>query len=180
MKKLKAWQIVLLVIFYPIGICVLIYRIWKKNELKKAEESRRAEAAKRKADSDARYAAAIERERKEREYREQHCDYIAFKLVGVSFNNDDGLCRNRQTILREINRNEDEVEISYFSYDVYDYEGEKAVGVYYNGEQIGNIAREDLEQFLPRADRFYRFVDYEIIEGSSKLGIWVGVCFKKS
>lgn len=25
MKKLKTWQIVLLVIFYPIGICVWIY-----------------------------------------------------------------------------------------------------------------------------------------------------------
>ena len=27
MKKLKTWQIVLLVIFYPVGICVLIYRL---------------------------------------------------------------------------------------------------------------------------------------------------------
>ena len=35
MKKLKTWQVVLLVIFYPVGICVLIYRLWKKNELKK-------------------------------------------------------------------------------------------------------------------------------------------------
>ena len=34
MKKLKTWQIVLLVIFYPIGICVWIYRVWKKNKLK--------------------------------------------------------------------------------------------------------------------------------------------------
>ena len=33
MKKLKTWQIVLLVIFYPIGICVWIYRVWKKNKL---------------------------------------------------------------------------------------------------------------------------------------------------
>jgi len=35
MKKLKTWQIVLLVIFYPIGICVWIYRVWKKNKLKR-------------------------------------------------------------------------------------------------------------------------------------------------
>ena len=35
MKKLKTWQIVLLVIFYPIGICVWIYRIRKKIQIKK-------------------------------------------------------------------------------------------------------------------------------------------------
>lgn len=35
MKKLKTWQIVLLVIFYPIGICVWIYRVWKKDKLKR-------------------------------------------------------------------------------------------------------------------------------------------------
>lgn len=34
MKKLKVWQIVLLVIFYPVGICVLIYRLWKKKKIK--------------------------------------------------------------------------------------------------------------------------------------------------
>ena len=39
MKKLKTWQFILLVIFYPIGICVLIYRIWKKNKLKQERES---------------------------------------------------------------------------------------------------------------------------------------------
>ena len=51
MKKLKTWQIVLLVIFYPIGICVWIYRVWKKNKLKR----------------DAAAAAAARREAKERE-----------------------------------------------------------------------------------------------------------------
>ena len=51
MKKLKTWQIVLLVIFYPIGICVWIYRVWKKDKLKR----------------DAAAAAAARREAKERE-----------------------------------------------------------------------------------------------------------------
>ena len=39
MKKLKTWQIVLLVIFYPIGILVLIYRTWRKWSLKKEREA---------------------------------------------------------------------------------------------------------------------------------------------
>ena len=45
MKKLKTWQIVLLVIFYPIGICVWIYRVWKKNKLK--QDAAAAAAARR-------------------------------------------------------------------------------------------------------------------------------------
>ncbi len=32
MKKLKGWQIALLIIFYPVGIIYLIYRICKKKE----------------------------------------------------------------------------------------------------------------------------------------------------
>ena len=42
MKKLKTWQIVLLVIFYPVGICVWIYRAIKRSQLKKAREAEQA------------------------------------------------------------------------------------------------------------------------------------------
>ena len=42
MKKLKTWQIVLLVIFYPVGICVWIYRAVKRSQLKKAREAEQA------------------------------------------------------------------------------------------------------------------------------------------
>ena len=42
MKPLKPWQIVLLVIFYPVGVCVLIYRLLKKNRLKREAEAREA------------------------------------------------------------------------------------------------------------------------------------------
>ena len=48
MRKLKTWEIVLLVIFYPVGICVLIYRLWKKSKLKReAEEAQRTAAEER-------------------------------------------------------------------------------------------------------------------------------------
>ena len=50
MRKLKSWEIVLLVIFYPIGICVLIYRLCKKSKLKReAEEAQRTAAEEREA-----------------------------------------------------------------------------------------------------------------------------------
>lgn len=36
MKKLKAWQVILLIVFYPAGICYLIYITAKKKRLKNA------------------------------------------------------------------------------------------------------------------------------------------------
>lgn len=39
MKKLKAWQIVLLVIFYPVGIVYLIVYLCKKSKNKNAPAS---------------------------------------------------------------------------------------------------------------------------------------------
>ena len=59
MKKLKTWQIILLVIFYPVGICVWIYRAFKRSQLKKAREEEQAALAARR-----------ESERAERERRE--------------------------------------------------------------------------------------------------------------
>lgn len=149
MKKLKTWQIVLLVIFYPVGICVWIYRAVKRSQLKKAREAEQAAlSARREAERAERekfeaVRAQISRHRSERrEWLDANCDYVSFKLVGVTFNNDDGVGRNRQDILREI---EEDGELDNFSYDTYDYEGNTAVGVYYNGEQIGNIAQTDLK-----------------------------------
>ena len=170
MKKLKTWQIVLLVIFYPVGICVWIYRAIKRSQLKKAREAERAEREKSEA-----VRAQISRHRSERrEWLDTNCDYVSFKLVGVTFNNDDGVGRNRQDILREI---EEDGELDNFSYDTYDYEGNTAVGVYYNGEQIGNIAQTDLKKFLSRT--VCELADFEVVSGESRRGIWVGFYFNK-
>ena len=103
MKKLKTWQIVLLVIFYPVGICVWIYRAIKRSQLKKAREAEQAAlSARREAERAERekfeaVRAQISRHRSERrEWLDANCDYVSFKLVGVTFNNDDGVGRNRQ------------------------------------------------------------------------------------
>lgn len=181
MKKLKTWQIVLLVIFYPVGICVWIYRSIKRSQLKKAREAEQAAlSARREAERAERekfeaVRAQISRHRSERrEWLDANCDYVSFKLVGVTFNNDDGVGRNRQDILREI---EEDGELDNFSYDTYDYEGNTAVGVYYNGEQIGNIAQTDLKKFLSRT--VCELADFEVVSGESRRGIWVGFYFNK-
>lgn len=115
MRKLKSWEIVLLVIFYPIGICVLIYRLYKKSKLKReAEEAQRT---------------AADRERRAREEaRRASLDRRIYRVVGVTFDNDDGPARNRQEILREIAAEEPHPRA--FSLEVYDFEGEPAVGVF--------------------------------------------------
>lgn len=182
MKKLKAWQIVLLVIFYPVGICVLIYRLWKKSKLKAeqraaeaarvAERERKAEADKARREREAAYRATVNRE--------------LFRVVGVTFSNDGG--RSRQAILREIKR-EEPSEFA-FSLREYDYEGEPAVGVFYNGEQVGNIAKgADLSRALEQIDRFDRVEAYEVTGGfkydddsgdRASYGLEIAVYFKKA
>ena len=86
MKKLKTWQIVLLVIFYPVGICVLIYRLWKKNELKKEA----AEAARLQAEEKARKEAEREEARRREEAYRATLNREIFRVVGVTFKNPGG------------------------------------------------------------------------------------------
>lgn len=173
MRKLKAWEIVLLVIFYPVGICVLIYRLVKKGKLK-----REAEEAQRTAAEERERRAAADRERRAREdTRRAALDRRIYRVVGVTFDNDDGPARNRQEILREIAAEEPHPRA--FTLEVYDFEGEPAVGVFYNGEQVGNIAKKDLPGVLPLMDRYAGLSDFAVT-GGDKCGLEIAVYFKKS
>lgn len=80
MKKLKAWQIILLIIFYPVGIVYLIYRICKKN--KSGSSAQKFDLS----------TAQI--------LRDFHT-----KVVGVSFNNADG--SSRQEAIKSFRSGED-------------------------------------------------------------------------
>ena len=125
MKKLKAWQIVLLVIFYPVGICVLIYRLVKKSKLKREAEEREKARAEESARKEAERAAA---RAKEEAYRAS-VNRELFRVVGVTFD-------NRQAILKRIKK--DEPDARRFSLRRFEFEGEPAVGVYFDGEQVGS------------------------------------------
>lgn len=179
MKKLKTWQIVLLVIFYPVGICVLIYRLWKKSKLKnEAAEAERLRAEER-ARQEAERAEAL---RREGAYRATVNREI-FRVVGVTFKNPGG--RSRQTILREIKR--EEPLPFHFSLKKYDYEGKPAVGVFYGEEQVGNISTGDLKRALSQIERFDKVESYDVTGGfkmddgeSASFGLDIAVYFKKS
>lgn len=179
MKKLKTWQIVLLVIFYPVGICVLIYRLWKKNELKKEA----AEAARLRAEEKARKEAEREEARRREEAYRATLNREIFRVVGVTFKNPGG--RSRQTILREIKQ--EEPSTYSFSLRKYDFEGKPAVGVFYEEEQVGNIAKgPDLKRALSQIDRYLRVEAYDVtggykMEGGERAsyGLDIAVYFKK-
>ena len=71
-------------------------------------------------------------------------DEYEFKVVGVTFANDDGT--NRQELLRKIKSREEPFKgfINY-SLKVYSYEGKTAVAVLANGIMIGNVPKENAE-----------------------------------
>ena len=96
----------------------------------------------------------------------------------MTFDNDDGPARNRQEILREIAAEEPHPRA--FTLEVYDFEGEPAVGVFYHGEQVGNIAKKDLPDVLPLMDRYAGLSDFSVTGGGDKCGLEIAVYFKKS
>lgn len=157
MRKLKTWEVVLLVIFYPIGICVLIYRIIRKNQLEQKREAAQAAIAieaQRKAEADREAlkksgASAVGLERE------------LFRVVGVTFDNPDG--RNRQEILNKIKFGEPSAAL--FTLRPYEYKGESAVGVFFMDEQAGSIGRKDLPRILPKMNRFQGVEAYHVVGG---------------
>ena len=161
MKKLKTWQIVLLVIFYPIGICVWIYRVWKKNKLK--QDAAAAAAARREA-KEREDAARLEAWRAERAAREA----LKFKVVGVTFKNEDG--KSRQTLLRKLHFgdvpfNSDEgVDITI---ERGAYQGEPAFSVFAEGHQVGNISKDDVPFFVRRWSDFVGVTSAEVYGGGT-------------
>lgn len=108
MKKLKTWQIVLMIIIYPVGIAYLIYRLCKKNKAK--------------ADPNVAYFDAS----KATVLRDFHT-----KVAGVTFKNDDGT--SRQDIIRTLSVGSDVV---FRPVEIKGHP--EAIAVYSNtGKQIG-------------------------------------------
>ena len=52
--------------------------------------------------------------------------------------------------------------------------------MFYNGEQVGNIAKKDLPSVLPLMDRYAGLSDFAVTGGGDKCGLEIAVYFKKS
>lgn len=148
-----------------IGLCIKWYNDDKREaEQERQEALHRAEAKERLAQTQARIdeidkqiaATKAERERLERQYMPRlKVQVIApfrhrYKVAGVTFKNADGTLR--QEILNAIVNHEPPYEECRVSLDEYDYEGERALAVKVNGDQIGNIARKNLEEVFRDLD----------------------------
>lgn len=104
---------------------------------------------------------------------------IEFNVAGVTFKNGR---KTRQALIRAIKWKDEPfdkgVEITFKRYD---YEGSLAIGVYANGEQLGNVPKELVQEFDQKWTGRYLIEHYEVL-GSGQdqpFGFRVKVLFDK-
>ena len=131
MKKLSVLQIILLVIFWPVGICYLIYRLVKSSQSPTPQPSLDASGV----------DAGLKSEFDHAQY-----NVFEYKVVGVTFKSGKV---PRQEILRNIHQHAPPFD-KHIAVEVsqYDYNGEPALGVYANGQQIGNIGKTEVQKLM--------------------------------
>lgn len=111
-------------------------------------------------------------------------DYFKFRVAGVTFNNGR---KSRQAILRKIKWGDEPFEFVEWTIEKYDYNGEAAVGVYANGQQVGNVPKEQLAFVLNNWGRIRSVYHTDIYGGGTddsgqpmNFGCEVTLCLNKS
>lgn len=104
---------------------------------------------------------------------------IEFFVNGVTFKNGR---RNRQTILREIKyKDGDYANKCDVTFKREEYEGEPAISVWTNSEQVGYVPKDIVAEFNDKWTSDYLIETYEV-KGSGKdapFGLYVKVLFNK-
>ena len=85
-----------------------------------------------------------------------------FNVVGVTFKNGR---KSRQAILRRIRFKDPPYNRVNFELKQYEFEGAPAYGVFANGEQLGNIAKRDIDKISYRWDRYKDIEAYDVHGG---------------
>ncbi len=103
---------------------------------------------------------------------------IEFHVAGVTFKNGR---KTRQAILRAMKFKDEPfnngIEITFQKYE---YENEQAIGVYANGQQIGNVPKDKLDEFIEKWTSDYLIEWYKVIGGKDKsYGCVIKVLFNK-
>lgn len=100
-----------------------------------------------------------------------------FTVVGVTFKNGR---KSRQTILRKLRYGDPPFGYgATIELEKYDFEGEDAIGVYADGEQVGNISRKDLPWLLDHWEDYFSVSEYDIHGGGGlSYGMDIRVCFR--
>lgn len=87
-----------------------------------------------------------------------------FKVVGVTFKTGR---ESRQAALRKIHFHDEPFEKIHVKLEKYDFEGETAIGVFVNDFQVGNIARNEIDNVLELISDNYS-IDYSVYGGREK------------
>ncbi len=112
--------------------------------------------------SGASVAVAVDDVHERAEVAAKQNDYFSFRVAGVTFSNGR---KTRQAMLRKIKWGDEPFEIVDWTIEKYDFEGSPAVGVYANGEQIGNVPKEHLSFVLDNWDRIRSVYHAEVYGG---------------
>ena len=90
---------------------------------------------------------------------------VDIRVAGVTYNNGNGN-RSRQTILRKIAKKQPPYEYGAdIAFKITEFNGEPAVEIWADGEQVGYVQREKLRTFLKWAKQPYYIYDYEVYGG---------------
>lgn len=104
---------------------------------------------------------------------------IEFKVAGVTFKNGR---KTRQALLRAMKWKDEPFDKKVdITFERYDYEGELAISVLANGEQIGNVPKEMVAEFDEKWTGQYLIESWEVL-GSGKdapFGCRIKVLFDK-
>lgn len=103
---------------------------------------------------------------------------IEFKVAGVTFKNGR---KTRQALIRAIKYQDPPYDKAVeITLERYDFEGRLAIGVYANGEQLGNVPKELVPEVDAAWQKQYMIEHYEVL-GSGKeapFGFLVKILFQ--
>lgn len=105
---------------------------------------------------------------------------ISFPVAGVTFSNESGKVRSRQTILRRILFRDPPFDCDYVvTLEKYFYEGDPAYYVKVNDYIIGNVPKEFVPHVDANADRPYKIDDFQVYggRGGKKFGASLKIVF---
>ncbi len=105
---------------------------------------------------------------------------VSFSVAGVTFSNETGRIRSRQTILRRILFKDPPFDCDHVvTLEKYTYENEPAYYVKINDYIIGNVPKEFIPYIDINFDRPYRIDDFQIYggQGNKKFGASLKVVY---
>ncbi len=105
---------------------------------------------------------------------------ISFSVAGVTFTNESGKLRSRQTILRRILFRDPPFDCNpVITLEKYTYEGDPAYYVKVNDYIIGNVPKEFVSHVDINADRPYKIDDFQVYGGQrgKKFGASLKIVF---